>query len=138
MSPMTPCSPSLMPASSRWTHHPYLTPQPSPSAGHSFSLLLNALRWSSPKLKLRDPLSLPVPQQSATLTQAKAAKAAENAAARKVAQEKTAQRKEEARKEKAAAKKAKEEARDAARKKAAEAKKKKAAEPARKNPKVEQ
>ena len=87
------------------------------------------------KLKLRDPLSLPVPQQSATLTQAKAA---ENAAARKVAQEKTAQRKEEARKEKAAAKKAKEEARDAARKKAAEAKKKKAAEPARKNPKVEQ
>ena len=90
------------------------------------------------KLKLRDPLSLPVPQQSATLTQAKAAKAAENAAARKVAQEKTAQRREEARKEKAAAKKAKEEARDAARKKAAEAKKKKAAEPARKNPKVEQ
>ena len=113
----------------------HLTPQPSPSAGHSFSLLLNALRWSSPKLKLRDPLSLPVPQQSATLTQAKAA---ENAAARKVAQEKTAQRREEARKEKAAAKKAKEEARDAARKKAAEAKKKKAAEPARKNPKVEQ
>ena len=48
------------------------------------------------KQKLRDPLSLPVPQQSATLTQAKAAKAAENAAARKVAQEKTAQRKEEA------------------------------------------